>query len=101
VFLFLQIQKDLRENKSILSFLLHGDPRQEQFLNLTIPDADFFLKEIDSIDNAACTWLTLMSGINLNVFKGFASEWELVDFFLTQQYHQNVSALAGKFITGN
>ncbi|XP_053393737.1 ATP-binding cassette sub-family A member 2-like isoform X2 [Mercenaria mercenaria] len=90
-----QIQKDLREKKSVLSFLLHGDARQEQFLNLTIPDADFFLHEIDSIDNAACTWRTLMSGINLNVFKGFASEWEMVDFFLTQQYHQNVSAIAG------
>ena len=95
--LLVQIQKDLRENKSILSFLLHGDKRQEKFLNLTIPDADFFLEEIDSIDNAACTWLTLMSGINLNVFKGFASEWEMVDFFLTQQYHQNISAIAGKF----
>ena len=38
-----------------------------------------------------------MAGINLNVFKGFSQEYELVDFFLTKQYHENVSAVAGMF----
>ncbi|XP_052774715.1 ATP-binding cassette sub-family A member 2-like isoform X2 [Mya arenaria] len=91
-----QIQKDLRQETSLLSILqLSKDPRVFKFLNLTIPDADFFLKEIDSIDNAACTWLTLMSGLNFDVFQGFHNEGELTDFFLTRQYHENVSVVAG------
>ncbi|XP_052239441.1 ATP-binding cassette sub-family A member 2-like isoform X2 [Dreissena polymorpha] len=90
------IQKDLRSGKSLLSLLpLSKDPRIVQFLDLNIPEASVFLKEIDSVDNAACTWMTLMSGLNFDVFKGFASEWELVDFFLNEQYKQNVSAVAG------
>lgn len=80
--------------------MIQNDSRLKQFLNLTVPNVDLFLHEIDSVDNAACTWLSLMSGINLNVFKGFASEEELVEFFITQQYHQNVSAIAGKCFTG-
>jgi len=90
------MQKELLSETSLLSVLhLAGDSRVEQFLKLKIPDADFFLREIDSISNAACTWLTLMSGINFDVFQGFSSEGELTDFFLTKQYHQNVSAVAG------
>lgn len=64
-------------------------------MNLTIPDAEFFIQEIDAVDNAACTWIKLMSGLNFDVFQGFQSEWEVTDFFLTKQYHQNVSVVAG------
>ena len=63
---------------------------------MTIPHVSFFIHEIDMIDNAACTWLTLLSGINLNVFKGFETEWEMSEYFLTRQYVENITAIAGE-----
>ena len=85
----------MRDKTSFLA-LLANDPRVKLFMNLTIPDIEFFIQEIDAIDNAACTWITLMSGLNFDVFQGFNSEWELTDFFLTKQYHMNVSVVAGR-----
>jgi hypothetical protein len=31
---------------------------------------DDLIEQIRMIDSAACSWLSLMSGVNLNVFKG-------------------------------
>lgn len=88
----------MRGRTSFLA-ILSLDPRVAMFMNLTIPDSEFFIQEIDAIDNAACTWITLMSGLNFDVFQGFESEGELVDFFLTKQYHMNVSAVAGMSVS--
>ena len=46
------------------------------------------------IDSAACSWLSLMSGVNLNIFKGFSNEEDLVDYFLNEAYFDNVTVIA-------
>ncbi|KAK3577511.1 hypothetical protein CHS0354_026468 [Potamilus streckersoni] len=89
-----KMQEDIRSNHGLL-MLISLDPRVTKFLNLSIPNLQSLLHEIDTIDNAACSWSTLLSGINLNVFKGFSTEQELVNYFLTQQYAENISAIAG------
>lgn len=89
-----QIQKNIRNQKSVISYLTEIS-EIANFVNMTIPDVSFFIHEIDVIDNAACTWLALLKGINLNVFKGFRTEWELSEYFLTKQYSENITALAG------
>ncbi|CAF1554894.1 unnamed protein product, partial [Rotaria sordida] len=35
--------------------------------NLSDPSIDNYMKEITTIDKAACSWTSLISGINLNV----------------------------------
>ena len=47
------------------------------------------------MDRVACAWLSVFSGIDLDVFRGFSSEEELEDYFLNQQYHDNISVVAG------
>lgn len=37
----------------------------------------------------------VFNDINLDVFRGFASEVELEAYFLNQQYHDNISVIAG------
>ena len=93
-FFTFQIQQNIKNQKSVISYLT-GITQIADFVKMTIPDVSFFIHEIDMIDNAACTWLALLKGISLNVFKGFRTEWELSDFFLTKQYHENTTAIAG------
>ena len=52
------------------------------------------LIKIDMIDSAACSWLSLMSGVNLDLFKGFASEKDLVNYFLNNAYSDNATVIA-------
>nr|QNH67857.1 ATP-binding cassette transporter subfamily A member 2 [Brachionus rotundiformis] len=52
------------------------------------------MDQIDTIDSAACSWLWLMSGANLNIFKGFNDEEDLVEYFLNQAYFDNVTVIA-------
>lgn len=47
------------------------------------------------LDTLSCVWLSLMEDIDFNVFKGFRTERELENYFLTQQFHDNVTVLAG------
>lgn len=53
---------------------------------------------VDMIDKAAQGWLNLIEGISLNVFEGFESEEDMVNYFLTQAYAENVSVIAGESI---
>ncbi len=50
--------------------------------------------KIEIIDSAACSWLTIMSGVNLDIFKGFANEHDLVDYFLNHAYSKNQTVIA-------
>ena len=52
------------------------------------------LNQIETIDSVACSWLSLISGINLNIFKGFSNEEDLVDYFLKTAYFDNVTVIA-------
>ena len=52
------------------------------------------INKIEIIDTAACSWLSIMSGVNLNIFKGFSNENDLVDYFLKKAYSDNVTVIA-------
>ena len=65
----------LEENLSYLNSIRFF----ERLPNSTVQD---LIDRIDMIDSSACSWLSLMSGVNLNLFKGFANENDLVHYFL-------------------
>lgn len=88
-----EVQADLKRHTN-LAALLRSDPRIDKFLNISIPTTDFFLLQLNNIDNAACSWRAMLSGISLNVFQGFAGEQELVDYVINQAYKNNVSVFA-------
>ena len=89
------MQREIQMSTGFLSDIVKRDPLIERFLSQRVPDISFFLHELDTIDNAACSWLSLMSGINLNVFHGFKSEQDLVNYFLKKAYSENVTTVAG------
>lgn len=95
-FISFQIQQDLKRRKT-LAMLLRTDSRIDKFLNITIPTPEFFLLQLSNIDNAACSWRAMLSGISLNVFQGFSDEQKLVDYVFNEAYHDNVSVFASKF----
>lgn len=64
--------------------------------SLGLADLERFQSELRTIQNAACSWLTLTHDISLNVFKGFATEDDLVDYFSNKAYKDNVTVLASK-----
>lgn len=73
------------------------DKSQVQDLLDQLPDKTIqsdLIERIDMIDSAACSWLSLMSGVNLNLFKGFASEQDLVKYFLNEAYSNNETVIA-------
>nr|APD26542.1 ATP-binding cassette transporter subfamily A member 2 protein [Brachionus koreanus] len=64
------------------------------FLDSRNKTLDILMEQIETIDSAACSWLSLVSGVNLNIFKGFNDEQDLVDYFLQQAYNDNVTVIA-------
>eukprot|EP00918_Siedleckia_nematoides_P057595 GHVU01125596.1.p1 GENE.GHVU01125596.1~~GHVU01125596.1.p1 ORF type:complete len:1296 (-),score=180.93 GHVU01125596.1:585-4472(-) len=88
-----EMQHELR-GLPLLRHIL-DNPRVNQFVdNLTTPSQTFFLHQLDVVDNAACSWLELLKGISLNVFQGFGTEEELVDYVLHKAYFDNVTVFA-------
>lgn len=67
--------------------------------NISDPSVENYMKQITTIDKAACSWISLISGINLNVFKGFEEEKDVVEYFLHQAYHDNYTVLASVVFT--
>jgi len=65
-------------------------------LNASVMSRSVFLRQLDNVDSAACSWLALVSGINMNVFHGFETEDELVNYFLNDAYANNVTVIASK-----
>lgn len=59
-----------------------------------IENKEAFLHRLDVIDNAACSWIALMSGLSLNMFRGFSSEEDLMAYFKNRAYFDNVTILA-------
>lgn len=66
-------------------------------LDSTTANRTVFLCQLDDVDNAACSWLSLVRGINVNVFQGFETEDELVDYFLHDAYADKVTIIASQF----
>ena len=79
------------ENTSKNMFYLKSLGLFTRLSNRTVED---LVERIEMIDSAACSWLSLMSGVNLNLFKGFANEKDLVDYFLNSAYFNNETVMA-------
>ncbi|KAG8190583.1 hypothetical protein JTE90_014059 [Oedothorax gibbosus] len=88
-----QIQANFQKYPLFLQ-LFHSLPLEEFAANTVIIDKEVFLQQLDSIDNAACSWISLMSGLSLNMFQGFKDEDDLLDYFKHQAYFDNVTVLA-------
>jgi len=65
-------------------------------LDSSIMSRDAFLRQLDNVDQASCSWLALVDGINVNVFHGFETEDELVRYFLEDAYSNNVTVIASE-----
>lgn len=89
-----KMQDDIAQHRSVMSWLfqLHD---LSPFLGAKIYSSDHYNHQLHLIDAAAEAWLSMMNGINLNIFRGFATEEEMLDYFLTQAYHDNASVIAG------
>ena len=62
------MQEDFRNLPGLVD--IFDNPMIKKFIeNGTVPDQSYFLGQLDVVDNAACSWLTLLKGISLNVFK--------------------------------
>ncbi len=87
----------IRQSPEAVNFFSMRDAVIGQFLhNGTMHNRDDLLAEIDTVDNAACSWLSLTKGISFNVFQGFNTEDDLVRYFLNDAYADNVTVLASK-----
>ena len=93
-----QMQSQLHESPNLpaIAYLIHNDSIRRFIENGSVPSVKFFIDQLDVVDNAACSWLSLIKGIKLDIFKGFRTEEELVDYFLNQAYHDGVTVLASK-----
>ena len=93
-----QMQQQLHQSDNLpaIAYLIHNDSMRRFVENGSVPTVKFFIGQLDVIDNAACSWLSLIKGIKLDIFKGFHTEEELVDYFLNQAYHDGVTVLASK-----
>jgi len=65
-------------------------------LDRSVMSQGAFLHQLDNVDQAACSWLALVAGININVFHGFETEDELVRYFLEDAYANNVTVIASE-----
>ncbi|KAF8797193.1 ATP-binding cassette sub-family A member 2 like protein [Argiope bruennichi] len=93
----LSVLKQIHENFQkypLFLQLFHSLELEEFAANTVIINKDVFLEQLDSIDNAACSWISLMSGLSLNMFQGFRTEEDLLDYFKHQAYFDNVTVLA-------
>nr|QUF59426.1 ATP-binding cassette transporter Abca2 [Brachionus angularis] len=73
---------------------LDASPNIVNYLTNNNTNNNYLVEKVDMIDSAACSWLSLMSGVNLNVFKGFDNEEDLVNYFLNNAYFDNVTVIA-------
>ena len=77
--------------------LFHSLALEEFAANTVIIEKEVFLGQLDSIDNAACSWISLMSGLSLNMFQGFRNEEDLLNYFKHEAYYDNVTVLASMY----
>ena len=90
------MQHELRAYPDLVAYIQDANVR-EFLLGPDVPDTAFLLGQLDVVDKAACWWRHSLHGISLNVFRGFSTEDELVDYFLHDAYGDGVTVLASKF----
>ncbi len=65
--------------------------------NITMMNTTTMLSQLDHVDNMACSWLSVFDKIKLNdVYHGFESETDLVEYALHQAYKDKVMVMAGQ-----
>ncbi|XP_059174017.1 ATP-binding cassette sub-family A member 2-like isoform X2 [Physella acuta] len=89
-----KMQEDIQSYRSVVSWLLQWN-KFSSYLKMNIYDSQFYEHQLNLIDRAANGWLTMMKGINLNIFRGFSTEDDMLNYFLTQAYQDNASIIAG------
>lgn len=89
------MQQEINNTEGPLPDFIKSYPLMAKFLKRKVPDINHFLHQLDTIDNAACSWLSLIKDFTLDVFRGFASEEDLVNYFLSKAYSENVTTVAG------
>ncbi len=89
---YLQINRE-KIAKSLNQSLNHGDVRA-----LT-RRSDQLIDILGHIDLTACSWLQLTSSINLDIFKGFANEDDLVSYFLDEAFNSNETVISSIVFT--
>ncbi|XP_071948273.1 ATP-binding cassette sub-family A member 2-like [Antedon mediterranea] len=62
--------------------------------NSTYNATAVLLNELNTIDNAACAWLEIASYFNMDIFKPFPTEEDLVNYVLHEATADNVTVLA-------
>ena len=96
-------QKQLKHLREIA--LRHGSAKAKNnyssyyeaiqpFLSLDIKNASELVAQLEQIDRAACSWVSLMRGVNLSLFVPFEKEYEAIDYALYQAYRTNVTVMA-------
>uniref|UniRef100_A0A8C0VPI6 ATP binding cassette subfamily A member 2 n=1 Tax=Cyanistes caeruleus TaxID=156563 RepID=A0A8C0VPI6_CYACU len=96
-----QLTADLHKHPEILnvsdSDVLH------HFLNgsFSLPNASILLQQLDTIDNAACSWIRFMAKVSVDIFKGFPDEESIVNYTLNQAYQDNVTVFASVIFQTN
>lgn len=94
----LQMHKVLHRLPGVWHLIKSGEVRDflSNPLDTSMMSQAAFLQQLDNVDEAACSWLALVSGININVFHGFETENDLVNYFLDDAYANNVTVIASK-----
>lgn len=82
---------DVARSEALREFALSGGGGGEASV---IEDKEAFVRRLDVIDNGACSWIALMSGLSLNMFRGFSTEEDLMAYFKSRAYFDNVTVLA-------
>ncbi|XP_074655833.1 ATP-binding cassette sub-family A member 2-like [Tubulanus polymorphus] len=85
------VQLSLREN--VVAYT--DNPDLVKFANFSIPSADDFLRQLERVDNASCSWKALMKNVHLNMWLGFETEDDVIDYALKRAYNDHVTVLAG------
>ncbi|XP_049752159.1 ATP-binding cassette sub-family A member 2 isoform X4 [Elephas maximus indicus] len=89
-----QYVAELRLHPEALNLSLEELPPALRQDNFTLPNGSALLRQLDTIDNAACGWIQFMSKVSVDIFKGFPDEESIVNYTLNQAYQDNVTVFA-------
>ncbi|XP_055898501.1 ATP-binding cassette sub-family A member 2-like [Biomphalaria glabrata] len=89
-----KMQDDIQHHNSFVSWLFHLT-HLSPYLHVDIHNSQFYEHQLNLVDRTAHGWLNLMKGINLNIFRGFATEEDMLNYFTTQAFKDNASIIAG------
>uniref|UniRef100_A0A4W3GWE2 ATP-binding cassette sub-family A member 2 n=1 Tax=Callorhinchus milii TaxID=7868 RepID=A0A4W3GWE2_CALMI len=89
-----QVTSELKKHPEVLNASDSDIIRNFVNSNFSMPNSSTLLKQLDTIDNAACGWIQFMSKVSVDIFKGFPNEESIVNYTLNQAYHDNVTVFA-------